>query len=732
MKNRLMVLAALVLALAPPLPARAQGDAVVAARLLPGEAIRLDGTLSHPAWQRAPEWDRFVGKAPVFGTEPTQKTAMRVLFDERAIYVGVTAYETEPERIRDVPVRADGVNRTQDFVVVYIDAIGSKQSAQFFRLSAAGSRADGIHTASDDSEDFSPDFDWDGAVARFDGGWTAVFRLPFASLRFAEGQQQWRTMVARRLPREQFHMVTSVPIPRDVPSFIDRLQPLMGVELPASHRFLTLRPGLTLRTETVDGVRRREVDASLDIKWRPRAELLIDATLNPDFSQVAQDVPQLSGNTRFALSLQEKRPFFFESADLLRSPTEAFYTRSFTAPRAGLRATWRGSVWSGSAFAIDDRGGNLVLLPGPYGTGAEAQPASRSVAARVKSDLGTLQLGGLAVQRRYEQGLGENTVLGPDLAWQIDPAWRLRAQLLGSRSTAFTGGQTRDGGRAYLALWRQVDDGELQLTLDELTSDFRHDTGFVYQNGVRHGTAFASHNLGALGPFNDFFVNLHLEQVRERASGLVVSQDWRPGLYATGARNLEWWLELHPDSRVRVSPDSPLIRERYLHLGVVVTPAPWFPLLDSSLDAGRLADTVAGAARPGLRWNNSLKLRPLRRLEFEPTVSVAWLRAQGQPVYRESAVQGLAVWHFDARHTLRAIVQRGSLDRRAEADPPVAAERWASRVASLTYAWRHSAGTVLYIGAGRARDGLDPTRRSSEAFVKLQVDVDEVRAGWGS
>jgi HAMP domain-containing protein len=83
-----------------------------------------------------------------------------------------------------------------------------------------------------------------------------------------------------------------------------------------------------------------------------------------------------------------------ESADLLRTPTEALYTRSFTQPRAGLRSTWRGPEWAGTAFAIRDKGQGLVLLPGPYGTGVAEQPASDSVALRARSDTNCLPAAG--------------------------------------------------------------------------------------------------------------------------------------------------------------------------------------------------------------------------------------------------------------------------------------------------------------------------------------------------
>ena len=719
---------------------------MTAVPLLPGETIRIDGTLSHPAWQRAPVFNRFVEKFPVTGATPSQETRVQVLYDERALYVGISAMDSTPDRIRDLIVRNDGVNRTQDFVVVYIDAIGTRSSAQWFRVNAAGSTADGLNTASDDSEDFSPDFDWDGAAARNPQGWTAVMRLPFASLRFAEGQQDWRIMVARRLPREQFHLFTSVLIPQDAASFIATLQPLAGVRLPEKHNFLSLRPGLTLRRTDAGGVRKTEAEASLDIKWRPRAELVVDGTINPDFSQVALDVPQLAGNSRFALFLAEKRPFFFESTDLLRTPTDALYTRSFTQPRAGLRSTWRGLEWAGTAFAIRDQGKGLVLLPGAYGTRFAAQPGSDSVALRGRRDTGDLAFGGIATVRHYEQGRGDNSVIGPDLGWQITDQWRLRGQWLHSRTTAeavngqLQRGAAVDGDRLRLRAKRNTGAGETAIGIDDISEGFRHDTGFVNQSGVRRLEAFHSVGWRGVGPFNDFFIDVDAYQVRDRITGAVVQEVLRPGLYTNAARNLEWWLRWYGHSRVRTVASAPLLSENYLSSGLVMTPATWFPLVETSLDIGELADTAAGPllagtpqgiVRRGGRFNWAARLRPLSALELEPRVNVAWLNNDGgQRTYRETAQQWLAVWHFNARHNLRAIVQRSVLDRRAE--PGVAAADQLSRTESLTYAWRQTAGTRLYFGATRSRQGRGTPQSATEAFIKLELDADDLRSWVGS
>lgn len=725
----------------------AEPQAITAVKLAPGERIRLDGTLSDPAWRRAPVFRDFMVREPQYGHHNDWGTQVQVLYDERALYVGVRAFDPHPELIRDPPVRHDQVLRALDHVVVYIDPIGKKQSAQFFRVSASGSKGDGMQTAADDSEDFAPDFDFDAAARRDARGYTAVLRVPFASLRYTRESRQagaagrpWRIMVARRVPREQFWWLTSVPLPLQAPNVLANMQQLRGIELPADSNFLAVRPSLTARhdrTQDTSGLASagNTLKATLDLKWRPTPELVVDGTLKPDFSQVDLDVPQLGGNSRYALYYPEKRPFFFEASDVIRSPTDALYTRTFTAPGWGARATWRGPANAGTAIAVDDRGGGLVLLPGPYATGYADQPGSHTLAVRELADAGPLQLGGILAARRYGKDIGDNIVAGPDLGWQMSPTLRLRAQWLHSHTTAqpdgaggLARGAATDGDRLYLKAVNQTDRDQADVAVNDIGAGFRHDTGFVNQAGVRSVEAHYGLVRRQRGPLNESWLHLYANHWRDRQTGQTVKTDVYPGITISAAHNTQAGVELHGLSEVRSGPGAPLLHEKNLNLAYSTTPAPWFPLLDSSLAIGRLADVLANEVRPGLRLNLALRTRPLKQLEVEPRVSFATLCRDGRPTYRETAGRLNAIWFFDADRNIRVILQRTLLDRLPEA--AVAEEHDRRKVASVTYSWRKSMGTVLYVGASysKSRLPLPTVARGAEAFVKLQFDVDEARS----
>ncbi len=762
-------------ALATSTRAAAPGDAVRSARLLPGEHITIDGKLDHPAWQRAPVYNAFQEAEPTRGAAPKFETRMQVLVDERAIYVGVTALDPHPEQVRHQLVRHDQVRRTQDFVALYLDPIGRKKSAQWFRVAASGSTADGMHTAEDDAEDFLPDFEYEAASRLTPEGYSAVFRIPFSSLRYhASGESgermPWRIMLVRRVPRDQIYLLMSVPLARNAASFIDAMQVLEGVGAPQKDAFLQLRPNLTLRRTAESGAAgasatQTRATLGLEAKWRPRPEMVLDGTWKPDFSQVELDVPQLSKNTQFALFLPEKRPFFLESSDLLRSPTYALYTRSVTRPDWGLRANWRSESLAATVFATHDLGGGSVLVPSAYGTDFALQPPSDNAMGRLRVDRDDLTVGAVAALRRYdtheaggagfaagplprrnaapsggselhavsERG-GYNLVLGPDLTWQATPHLRLRGQWLASNTTAWTdasGALTHTGGRTGTqfsgnAFWR-ADPYEVGLTAESSTAHFRNDSGFVAQTGVQRLFLDAHHVWRGLGPLNEFWLNFFAESVRDAATGATVYSQVTPGIYTNYSNNSEFSLELRGRSRQRIAAALPLLQEHYWRMTYTRSAARWAPSVSVELDHGRLADVTAVAVRPGQRLALTATLRPLSHLELLPTLSWARIDADAGPgSYRESAAQVLAIWHLAPQQTLRAIVQRRGANRVAEPTLAIVGYQDRRRADSLTYSWRRSVGSTLYVGANRTVNGTNPVlTRATELFVKLQVDAPE-------
>src|SRR5205085_10143613 len=161
------------------------------------------------------------------------------------------------------------------------------------------------------------------------------------------------------------------------------------------------------------------INGGLDVKWTPNADTAIDATLNPDFSQVESDQAVISTNERFAIFYPEKRPFFLEGVDLFDTPIQAVYTRTITSPRWGARATGKAGSTAYTVLVTQDRGGGSVILPGPTGNDfAPQDDLSTVVLGRVRQDIGA-SFAGLLLTDREIQGGAHNRVLGPDFQWRI-------------------------------------------------------------------------------------------------------------------------------------------------------------------------------------------------------------------------------------------------------------------------------------------------------------------------
>ncbi|MGM9481585.1 carbohydrate binding family 9 domain-containing protein [Roseateles sp. NT4] len=735
-----------------------------ALRLAVGEAAPvIDGRLDDAAWQRAPVYERFAQFLPTDKQAARWRTTVQVLVTDDALVFGIRAWDPEPGRIRAPLTRRDQVKADQDFVAVFIDPVGHRRAAQYVRVGAAGGVEDGLFSAEEDSEDSAPDFDIEAASTRLPDGYSIELRWPLAALRFphADGAP-WRVMVARNIPREDRTLNVSSPaLTKDALSFIAELQPLEGLgdlALQVRERsFIAFRPELTLRStrdisEAEGSHRARRTSLGAEFKWRPRADWVIDATLNPDFSQVEIDAPQLAGNTRFALSVPEKRPFFLESADVV-GPTQpdesgenrslaAFYTRAITDPDWGLRATWRGAGAEATALHLRDAGGGVVLRAGAFATRSGAQPRdSQASFARGRMQFDGLGLAGLVSLRDFGHGLNTQ-VIGSDGVWRAGDSDQWRGHLLLSDTTLGldADGQVQRvsrerGHRGWLA-WRHRDaDWSANVNVEEISPRFANDNGFVSQSGVRRASAFGVLRLGprefAGIDMHDHEVQLKLQETRTLADpllgvagGQVVDRLVQPGFWFAAARNTGVWGHVGLDSH-RARSGGQQHATRTLLLGFESNPGEVLNYVDVEVEWGRRLDFDADRVGLGAQGQAVAQMRlPLPAglwLEFEQRFGLGWVDApDGRRAFTDRSAQSLVVLHFSPRESLRLIYQQTHFNRRDDPVASLAAQDDHGRVLSLMFQHRIGLSRVISVGLSRAREQPGAVR-ANEVFAKATL-----------
>jgi hypothetical protein len=730
--NKLMLLVALPVLLAP-----FSTPAIEAYRLAPSERIVLDGSLDDSGWARARPLDRFWEVFPQAEVEARVKTEAWFAYDQSALYVAVRAHDPDLSQLRAPFARRDNVLADQDMLVLFVDPVGNRKFAHFFRVNPRGSVGDGLYNEDTGNEDFSPDIEFEVVTGRFAGGWTAEFRIPFASLRYGDPpSKQWSVMLFRNYPRDQRYRISSSKLPREQNCFLCLNEPLTGLgELPATQH-LQVTPNLTVRgTNSRDaGVpsrRENDVVPSVDVKWRPRADVVVDATVNPDFSQVELDTPQLAGNAQFALFFPEKRPFFLEGADILQSPFNALYTRSVTDPSWGARVTQRNGGFDGTVMVSRDDGGGLVLLPNTYGTDYARQDF-KSVASFVRGrwQAGGATLGALLTDRTLDGG-AYNRVAGPDVVWFPTQEHRLRAQVLGSWTTA----QPVDGrivkgelATSHAALFDWTYRGkewDQYLDFEDVGRDFRADNGFIFQNGYRRAYSETTRKFLDLWGFNEVSPYFFADYKADPAGNVQYRQN-NVGLKVGLPRATTLFFEVRSNNLVAVRPGGGLRKRDQLYFGIESNPFPWWAKLYSEIAYGDRVDVANNRIGKGAFFTFQANLRPHQRAEVEyridnDTIDSREPVAGSKRIITQRVQQLLAIWHFTARDSLRTIWQ-STFTRRAPSlwEQPVSA-RENSETISLVYGHRRGIGTSFYVGAtyGRGREPDAAYRHyQAEVFAK--------------
>ena len=722
----------------PPLAAAQEDPALVIHRT--DQEIQIDGRLDDAAWSDAEPIDTWYETRPGDNVEPKMANVAYLLYDDRYLYAGFRFDDAAPEKIRAPFADRDNVPSSTDYGGLIVDATNDGRTAQMFLANPRGIQYDAINSDAA-GEDSAPDFFWDSASQITADGWILEMRIPFASLRYNESDpEQWGIMLYRNHPREYRYQMFTSRLPRDSTCFICNVRPLTGLTgLPSGSHFvvapyangsqLSLPAGdlgSSLETQGTEG------DFGLDAKWLPNPNTVLDATLNPDFSQIESDTAQIAANERFALFFPEKRQFFLEGVDLFSTPINAVFTRTFTSPRWGTRATGEIGGNSYTVLVGEDRGGGSVIIPGSNSSNFADQDFESFVGiGRMRRSFGQ-SFASFLVSSREIDGGGHNRVFGPDFRWQASKGDVISGQFLTSDSKTPErpdladewDGRNLDGHAARLWWNRERNNWDFFTSVRDVSEEFRADNGFVPQVGIRQGIGEFGHTwYPEEKPVSRLRLFLFNERTEDR-EGKLILREFTPGFGLDGRKDSFIRFEFRFDEVLAI--DNTFDRD-WVHYFIFFTPSKRFSRFGLSGNVGDQVDFANDRLGDGATVNLSSTLRPTDHLEVQLNTSRRWLDVTTDEglsgrLFSADVARLKATYTFNSQAWLRLIGQWVDTERRPDLYTFDVDDGNASFAASAVFAYKLNWQTVLFVGYSDSRledelDSLQPADR--RLFTKV-------------
>ena len=715
--------------------------------------ITLDGDLSDPGWQGLTPVTQWYETNVGDNVEPQVKNEAYLTYDDRYFYAGFRFEDPNPKGIRAPLGDHDAISGSTDYAGVIVDSHNDGKTAQMFLANPNGLQYDAV-TSDATGEDSSPDFFWDAVGKITPTGWNLEIRIPFSSLRYStEAQPTWGILLYRNYPRDRRYQFFSARLPRDVNCFICNSTKLVGLANLPHDSHVVVAPFATASESNVprDDVpghpllgnpltpftgQKAKGDEGLDLKWEPSSAVVIDGTVNPDFSQVESDAAQITANERFALFFAEKRPFFLEGVDLLSTPIQAVYTRTITAPNFGLRATGKVGSTAYTALATQDDGGGAVIVPGPQGSEFGPQDFRSDVGLlRVRRDLGRSFVSLLATGRIVESESAHNFVIGPDVQWRPRGADSFTGQVLWSHT------QTPNRPDLQIAEWdgRKLSDvaalaswshgtPKLDWYLQGLDygKEFRADEGFVTQVDYREAFLDAGYTIR---PKKSYYSRIRIfttDYHDAQTDGTPLFQRLSIGAGADGKWNSFTRIELNRDD---VLVGTAWLQRFRPHVIWQAQPSLMFNLLSVEAFVGDEIDFANAREGSGTTLLSAFSFRPGNHLELRGNSSVRWLSVDGGPgvgkgnLFTAQVERLRATWAFNGRSFVRLIGQYLETKRDPSRYTFAVDSKTAQFSSSALFAYKLNWQTVLYAGYGDDRtfatvtEQLEPSSR--QAFAKV-------------
>ena len=700
--------------------------------------IVIDGKLDDAAWEGALEQSIAYEISPGDNTPAKAATSVRLGYTDEALYVSFKAMDPDPSSVR-ANLRDRDSMFNDDWVGVFLDTFNDNRRGYELVVNPLGVQGDLIRdeTNTNNTEDESWDGLWTSAGQLTADGYDVEIRIPFTTLRFPRGTQDqtWGISLIRNWPRDKRVQMTSHTASRDSNCFQCEWGKYTGIAGVQQGRNFEVVPTLTMGTiqsrpavGTQWGSTDTSIEPGVDVSWAPSPAMTLNATLNPDFSQVETDQLQLDFNSSFALFYQEKRPFFLEGADYFTTQFDVLYTRQIADPDFGLRVTGRTPNSAYGALVARDAT-TLLLVPGAQGSSFLDLDQKANVAVgRYRYDFNDqLSIGAIGTFRHGDEY--GNDVVGADARWRKD-AHTLTAQFLHSQSeypasvadrygpelgndTTPTGNAWRAGYTFSNRTWN------FDVNHVDIDPGFRADLGFIGQVGYDKSLIGGQRTWYRDGKSIHRFSLYGDYDITHRYDGQLLE------------RELEFQFNMQGPKQSNLNI-SPLVRERFwkgqlfdehnLNLSANFRPSGRLQL-GTYMNFGRQLDLIA--SRTGRRemigtfGNTSIG----RGVNLEWDVSRQRLHRDGGTAFDASVADVRMGWQFTPQQRLRLTLQGSQVLRdQALYSTPIneTSRDWAGQV---VYSYKVNPRTALYAGASYGAfmddDNLELFGNTRSVFLKL-------------
>ena len=399
-----------------------------------GEVI-IDGNLSEAQWKNATKILVNNITRPYDNIPSPVHTEALIMSDADTFYIAFIANDPEPNQITAFYKDRDKA-WGNDLVGIKIDTFNDQRTAYRFLVNPLGAQIDGIESEVTRKQSDAWDGIWQSAGQINSKGYIVEMALPFRMLNFTEKDiaQDWGMEFLRFYPRDERLRLSNITLDRGNTCELCQLHTVLGFVGAKQGNNFTITPALVSsvnqeRDDNQDWQDTNSNEASLDLRWGITPDILLNATINPDFSTVETDDAQLNVNNNFALFFQEKRPFFLDNADYFDSDYNLIYTRNINSPNYGAKLTGRKDDHSFGLFMTDDSSTN-ILIPGNRGSSvAEISGESKASAFRYRYNYNKdVTLGWISTLRTAANY--ENSVHGVDARIRVSTSDVVKFQTL--------------------------------------------------------------------------------------------------------------------------------------------------------------------------------------------------------------------------------------------------------------------------------------------------------------